>query len=367
MNIKKALTSILFIAIMAMFISTVFTFSYLPTFLGLVLFSLLVPTKKGVAFMAVQVEIWQKDIIGNLFKDNQFAQYAKSGDDYVLNGAVVHIPGAGIPSRSKKNVTDFPITAVKRADADVIYGLDTVYQEPKFVEKVEQYELSYDKRQSIMGEQQSQLIQDAMDSLLYNWGWATPNNIGITPCNSILTTGAPTETDLIDGATGSRKTFTKDVIGIAKKKMDKANISPNGRFVCLTANHHQQFIDSLDTVSQTNFYRVADMSKGIVGTFLGFTFLMRSDVQRWRKVAGVWTPVDTMDDAFAGSDQTGDSAASLIWQQDCVERARGAVNVFDSAGRPEYYGDVFSMNMRFGGRIRRKEGVYSIIEDIVAP
>ena len=66
MNIKKALTSILFIAIMAMFISTVFSFAYIPTLSGLVLGSLLIPNQKGIAFMAVQVQIWQKDIIDNL-------------------------------------------------------------------------------------------------------------------------------------------------------------------------------------------------------------------------------------------------------------------------------------------------------------
>ena len=365
MNIKKALTSILFIAIMAMFISTVFSFAYIPTLSGLVLGSLLIPNQKGIAFMAVQVQIWQKDIIDNLFKDNQFAEKAVSGDQYVLEGVMVHIPNAGAPDKSLLNPTNFPIDAVKRTDTDIMYPLDAVYQSPKFVEKIEQAELSYDKRQSIMGEQQKQLIQDAMDLLILKWSSVAQDGVTMTPCNSILTSGAASALNLIDGATGQRKVFTPDVFSASKIAMDKANISPNGRYALLSAVHYQEFLDSLSDAARTNFYRIADISKGIVGSYLGFTVLMRSSVLRWRNTAGVWSPVNEFDPAFAASDKSSDSQTSLIWQEDCVERARGAINIFDSANRPEYYGDVFSMNMRFGGRPRRSAGVYAVVEAIV--
>lgn len=320
---------------------------------------------KGVALMGVQREIWENDIIGNLFKNNDFAMRAVSGDQYVVGGKIVHIPFAGAPDKSLKNATVFPIAAVQRTDTDILYALDNYFQAPKFVQNVEQAELSYDKRQSIMGEQQSQLIQDCMDGLIYRWAWQG-QTIGVTPANSITTIGnaaAPT----LPGATGQRKLFTKDVFGTAKLAMDTANILPTGRVALLTANHYQEFLDSLTDAAQTNFYRIADMTRGVIGTYLGFEVMMRSGVQRWRKVAGVWTPVDEQDPAFVESDQTGDSAASLFWHPDSVERARGDVKVFDDAGRPEYYGDVFSMNMRLGGRQRRASGVYAVIEDIVAP
>lgn len=362
MKALKSFSSLLFIAAMAMLLAPLMQVSPVLIGGGLVMASFMMP--KNVAFMAVTKEIWENDIIGNLFKDNQFAMRAISGDQYVINGKVVHIPVAGAPTRSKRNVTSFPLSAVKRADSEVIYGLDNYYQDPKHVEKVEQYELSYDKRQSVMGEQQSQLIQDAMDGLLYNWAWATPNAIGTTPANVVLTTGAGTATDILASATGQRKIFTKDVLANIKKKMDNANIPSIGRVALLTANHHQQLIDGFSDTALTNFYRSADLQKGIIGTYLGFTIMMRSNVQRWRKISTVWTPIDELDEAFAAS--AGDSAASLVWQESCVERARGDVNVFDNADRAEYYGSIFSMNMRLGGRQRRKEGVYAVIEDIVS-
>lgn len=364
---KKLIVALLFTALMAFFIGTLWSIPVAPLFAGLLFLGATVFRKMpGVTVMAITVEIWQNDIIANLFKGNEFAARAFSEDQFVIGGKIVHIPQAGAPSPSVKNLSSFPQNAVKRTDTDILYALDTYYQPPKFVEKVEQYELSYDKRQSIMGEQQNQLIQDAMDGLIYRWGRKSTSGAADSDISYLLTTGAATAEDILADATGTRKVFTKDVFGKVKKAFDKNNIPPTGRVALLTATHHQQLIDSFDSATQTNFYRSADMSRGVVGTYLGFEVMMRSSVQRWRKTAGVWALVDEQDAGFAASSKANDSAASLFYQDQAVGRARGEVNVFDSAGRPEYYGDVFSMNMRLGGRVRRPIGVTAVIEDIGA-
>lgn len=358
----KLLTGILFIGMMSLLFANATGWNVYAIFMGLLFIAILFPKRSGVLSMAVEVEIWQNDIIDNLFKNNDFAARAFNGDQYVIGGAVVHIPMAGAPTPSQRNATEFPIAAVKRADADITYALDNYFQVPKYVQNVEQAQLSYDKRQSIMGEQQAQLIQDAMDGLLYRWGWQG-TTIGVTAGNSVLTLGgaaAPT----IDGATGQRLVFTEAIFGIVKLKMDRANILNSGRVALLTADHYQQFLDSLSDAARTNFNRSANMQTGVIGTYLGFDVMMRSTVQRWRQVGGIWVPVDTQDPGFGASDQTGDSAASLFYQEQTVERARGDVKVFEDAGRPEYFGDVFSMNMRLGGRQRRVEGVWAVVEAI---
>lgn len=361
----KVLTSILFIAAMAILLANLFSLPPIPTFIGLAAFSAFVPMPQGVALMAIQKEIWTKDIIDNLFKNNEFAAMAFNADQYVLAGRVVHIPQAGAPSAINKNVTSFPVNALKRTDTEVLYNLDTFYSTPRHIERIEQYELSYDKRQSAMGEDQAALIQAAMDNLLYRWAFKPSNNaVPSTPANVVLTTGAATSIDLIGGATGQRKTFTKDVVGRIKKAMDVANIPATGRVALLTAYHHQQFLDSLSDAAQTNFHRHADMEKGIIGEHLGFKFMMRSEVLRFRKVSSVWTPVDEQDAGFEASTKTGDSGASLFYQSSCVERAKGQVDIFDNPNRAEYYGDIYSMELRLGGRQRRAAGVYAVVEDI---
>lgn len=358
------ITGLLFIALMAMFITSFTGCPFIVSFATLVTVSVFVSTPKGALRMAVEVEVWQNDIIGNLFKDNSFAAKAVSADQYVLNGKIVHIPRAGAPSASVKNPNAFPINAVQRSDDDIFYPLDVYAQPPKFVQNVEQAQLSYDKRQSIMGEQMSQLIEDAMNGVLIRWQFKA-TTIGTDPANYELTTGGNTAATA-PNATGQRKLFTKDVVGKIKLRMDIANIPADGRYAVLTANHYQQFLDSLSDAAQTNFYRLADMQKGVIGSYLGIQFMMRSTVSVWRKTGAVWAPVDTQAAGYAASDQTGDSAASLFWQESCVERARGDIGVFDNPGRAEYYGDVMSMNMRVGARQRRTEGVIALIEDIVA-
>lgn len=303
--------------------------------------------------MAVTKEIWTKDIVENLFKDNAFALRSFNADMYVLLGKVVHIATAGAPSSVKKNLAVFPATATRRTDGDITYAIDTFYSMPRHIEDIEKYELEYDKRQSVLGEDQSNLIQTAMDSLLYRWAPAA--------ANCVATVGADT-TATLTGATGNRKSFTKAAFATIKLKMDKANISNIGRIALLTADHYNQFFSSLSVQEQNDIGRVADMATGKVGQYLGFEIFMRSTVLRYRGAnMGVVAVVDEQDDAYA-ADVT-DRAASLFYQEKAVERAKGEVKLFDGEDRPEYYGSIYSMLMRLGGRIRRTAGVYAVVEE----
>lgn len=354
MKAIKSLSSMLWVATMAMLVSVVTGFNPYATFGVIVLTSFFVP--RGMAFMAVTKEIWTKDIVDNLFKDNTFALRAFNADIYVLVGKVVHIATAGAPSVVKKNLTNFPATATKRTDSDITYAIDTFYSMPRHIEEIEKYELEYDKRQSVLGEDQANLVQTAMDSLLYRWSPAA--------ANVVATVGAAIPA-AIAGATGNRKAFTKAAFSTVKLKMDRVNISAVGRIALLTADHYNQFLDSLSDAERTDVGRVADLSTGIVGKYLGFDIYMRSSVARYRGAnIGAVAVVDEQDDAYAPT--VDDRAASLFYQEKCVERAKGEVKLFDSEDRAEYYGSIYSMLLRLGGRIRRAAGVYAVVEELTA-
>jgi hypothetical protein len=349
----NVLFSIIFIMASATLISPILNTHPMWMFVALVFVSGIVKPK-GVALMALQKEIWSADIIGNLFKDNKFAEKAYNADSFVLSGKVVHIPVAEAPSEVKKNLTIFPQAAVSRADNEVVYSIDTYYSIPRQIQNIEKYELSYDMRQSVVGEDERQLIQEAMNGLLYRWGPAA--------ANVIETTGASSSTDLIDGtATGTRKLFTKDEFKKVAKKFANNNLGAAPKCALLTANHYYQLIDSLSDAERADVGRVVDMSSGIIGRYLGIDIMMRSTVLRYRKVAGVWTIIDEQVSFAAG---TGDSAASLFFNPDSVERAVGDIEVFDNPGQAIYYGDIFSAVIRMGGRIRRTPGVYAVVEAI---
>jgi hypothetical protein len=301
--------------------------------------------------MALQVEIWERDVVKNLFKNNQFAQYAFNADQFVLMGKVVHIPVAGAPGQIKKNLTQFPQTAMKRTDSEITYAIDTFYLLPRHIEDIEKYELSYDKRQSVVGEDEAFLIQCAMDNLLYKWA--------PTVSNTLLTDGAITDATLT-GAAGQRQKFTKQAFKDIFLKFNAANLPDDGRFALLTAFHYSQFFDSLSEAEKTDVGRVADLAKGVVGEYMGFKILRRSEVLRYRGEDDAYSVVDELDENYAPD--ADDRAASLFWHQSSVERAFGQVKMFDNPNRAEYFGDIFSMTLRLGGRIRRNAGVYAVVE-----
>lgn len=307
--------------------------------------------------MAIQKEIWQQDIIDNLYKNNEFANRCVNADQYVLGGAVVHKAKAGAATTVRKNLTVFPQTATQRNDVDVPYALDTYYALPRHIPKLDQYELSYDKRASVVGEDNRKLIQSAMEGLLINWG--------STATNQIMTDGAASAMDLVSGATGERRLFTKSAFKQAAKGFANSDYEGFRLTAALTANHYYQLFESLSDAEKADFGRVADLSKGIIGQYMGIDIIRRSSVLRYRKVGGVYQLVDTQADDYAPD--ANDCAASLFYAENAVERAKGDVEVFDNPGQALYYGDIYSAFTRLGGRTIRQDGVYSVIEAIEEP
>lgn len=354
MKTVKHISNFLFLAVMSVLFAAVSGWNPAVVFAGMFLLSF-IPMPKGVALMAVTREIWTKDIVDNLYKDNAFAMRAFNADMHVLMGKVVHIPVAGAASTVSKNVTSFPVTAVKRTDTDINYNLDTFYTTPRQIEKIEQYENEYDKRQSILGEDQAALREAAIEALIYNW---LP-----LVAKTKFTLGA-SRAATISGGTATVLAFTKASFAAIKLEMDKANISANGRIALMTADHYNDFLASLSDAERTDVGRVADLATGKVGKYLGIEIYMRSTVGRYRGLDAAILKVDEQDAGFAASDKTSDRAASLFYHESCVERALGQVEIFDEPVSASYYGAIVSMILRLGGRIRRTAGVWAVVEKL---
>lgn len=360
-SLKIKPSGLLFIMLLSLVITPLFSVNMndaIYPFAVLFTFSAILSSgskRSNALLMAVTREIWEADIVNNLYKNNQFALRAFNADLYVLAGKVVHIPVAGAASTVTKNATNFPVSALKRTDTDINYNLDTFYTTPRQIEKIETYELEYDKRQSIIGEDTLAISDAAMDALVYNW---LPL-VG----NTVLTTGNP-RSATISGGTANVKTFSKAEFMSVKRLMDAANVSSNGRVALLTAEHYNDFFASLSDPEKVDVGRVADLANGLIGKYLGFEIYMRSTVGRYRGANGAYVKVDEQDAAFAASDKTSDRAASLFYQEIAVERAKGQVEMFDEPVRADYYGAVISFILRLGGRIRRTAGVWAVVEDL---
>lgn len=305
----------------------------------------------------VNKEIWTNLIVENLFKNNQFLQYAVNADGYVMNGGIVHIPKAGTKPGSQKNRQTLPAPVTRRTDIDILYALNEFTTDPTLIENADKVELSYDKMMSVIGDHLAKLNEDVAEDMIYNW-LRSVGGQEVTNAQVVRTTGNGAAAYL-DGATGNRKLYTEEDFRSAKTRMNKASIPKQGRYALLDSDALQQLEDDLKTNYDLAYAREV-IGNGVDGKPLhGFTILERASAGRYNN-AGTPLPILPGTEGAAT-----DNAAAICWQQNSVERAVGTVDFFERLDDPTYYGDLYSGLLRAGGRIRRSEGVVAIVQDTV--
>src|ERR1700744_414549 len=127
--------------------------------------------------MAIQKEIWQDHIEGNLFKNNEFLLASTDASQYVLQGKVVHIPQAGALPTIVKDRSSLPASVTQRTDVDVTYTLNEDSSDPILIPHADTIELSYNKRENVLGEHEAALRQVTADSILVDWAPSVAGNI----------------------------------------------------------------------------------------------------------------------------------------------------------------------------------------------
>lgn len=344
----KFILSLFFSLLLAVFSGGAFGYAMdiNPTYtiLGAVGTSLIPMMPKGALGMAIQKEIWVDYIIENLFANNDWLKHAFNHDQFVLAGKVVHEPEAGAKPGVEKNRSSFPATIVTRADQDRTYALDEFTSDPIKIPHAETIELSYDKIASVLGETQEALQEAVATWMLQNW----------IPDNVLYTSGVDVAAHM---GTGLRKLFLIDDLVAGKKAMNKANIAKNDRHALLDPDMMEQLITSL-RINQNRDSSIAyDLKNGAVSRIEGFELHERSEVYKG---------TDGVIEAPDWTEANNAVAAGLLWQKNCVARAKGEVDFFENIGDPTHYGDIYSALVRAGGRVRRQAGVIGLQQKFVS-
>ncbi len=300
--------------------------------------------------MAIQKEIWEDHIEGNLFKNNEFLLASTDAGQFVLEGKVVHIPQAGATPNVEKNRSTIPATVTERTDADVTYNLDEFSTDPILIPNADTIELSYNKRESVLSESEAALRESTAESLLLDWA---PDLLA----NMVRTTGASVATH-ISGTTGNRKKFTVQDLKNAQLQLNKQNIPLEDRYALISADMFQQLTDDMTQTVYRDFSAAFDAKNGVLGKLFGFHIMLRSSVLIYSNDS---TPVTRAVGATANTDND----TVLCWHRHAVERALGDITFYEKIGDPLYYGDVYSISLHMGGRKRRSDekGIIAIIQD----
>lgn len=298
--------------------------------------------------MAIQKEIWINSIVEGLFADNSFLSKAFNADEFVNQGKTVHIPNAGAPSAVVKNRAEFPATVSSRTDTDLSFDLDNYSTNPIVINLAETVELSYNKRESVLRQDKAALHHAIAMGILLDWLPSSTHTIKTT--GSAVVAHTPS-------ATGNRKAFTKADVKSAMTKFNQQDVPVTDRYLMVDADMYDQLLASLTAQEAMAFHSAVDVQKGIVGALYGFKIMMRSTV-------GLYTTAGVKK-AWTAEGAATDNAAALAWHANSVVRALGEVKAREQMDSPTYYGDIYSFEVRAGGRPMRSDvkGLLAIIQD----
>lgn len=302
--------------------------------------------------MAIQTEIWARDIAGKLFPSESFIMHAINDDPWVDN-KVVHRAIAGTLPTVTLNRNSYPASASLRSDSDGNYTLDELTSAPTHIPDIEEIETNYDKRMSVLQSHIDALNLAAGNLLAYNWGATTAGTI-------VRTSGTATLANTT-GATGNRKKLTLEDLMKAKSLMDDMDVPSDGRYILLPASMYNALVlDNKTELMSADYRSEATIKDGNVIKVFGFNVYTRgkNNVLRYSNAA---TPVRIS--PSTGGAAT-DNAAAICWHQNFVARAKGAVKVYSDIDSPGYYGSIFSAMARVGGNkvYSDETGVVTIVE-----
>lgn len=293
--------------------------------------------------MALQVELWRPDVIEYLQKDNEFLMHAFGAEEFLIgNGKVVHIPQSGGPVSVERNRTSFPLPVVKRGDTDITYSLDAYSSDAFLLPDADTKQLSYDKRSSMISENFASMKDICADNMLYTWAANVPTAAKLKTSGSNTAGTAP-------GASGNRKAFVRADLRAAQKYLNNQNVPKSDRYALIPDNLLDQLVGDLDTQLAYTWQQVVNLKEGVIGRMYGFNIMTRSSVI----IAAASGDAPKLPEAAAATD---DNEAVLFWHKDFVERAFGSLNMFDDQGNPLFQGDLYSLLMYMGGRMRREDG-----------
>jgi hypothetical protein len=311
--------------------------------------------------MALIKEIWVSDVQEALNRNADFLPYSVDHSAYIAFGTV-HVPQSGSNPTVVKNPATFPLAISERTDTDRTYALNQFALEPTLISNLDELQISYDKRQSVLGQQITTLTQRIGDEVAISWSATGASNI-------VGTTGSAVATSLAPGATGTRKAVTLADIASLANKLDKDNVPRQNRKLLMSTDMFWELFQISDVIraSYNGFQNQGNvLQTGTVAQLYGFDIMMRP-------VVSVYANSTTSPKAFGAATATSDNLACIAFHSTSVARALGSMNpLYDSGsngnGKPEYLGSIFNMEVMLGSAILRADikGVAALVQTWVS-
>lgn len=305
--------------------------------------------------MGLQKEIWIKDIQENLYSDNEFLTRSMDHSAYVSN-KTVHVPNAGSAATVVANRSSYPASAAQRTDNDLNYSLVEYSLDPTLITNIEELQVNYDKRKSILFNQIAELGESVANRAIYSWA---PSG---TASRVITTTGTAVNTALAPSATGTRNAITLADIASARALLDRDKVPQKGRVLIIPSDMYNAQLLNINNIVQAQNFGNPVLPSGVITTILGFDVYIRPSVAVY--ATGSVTLKAIGANGIPSSPAATDMLGALAFHPNFVCSAKGEIKVFYNADKAEYYGDLFSALVMYGASPLRSDlkGIVAIVQ-----
>lgn len=308
-------------------------------------------------------EVWLADIQELLYPSNSVLLKSTDHSAFVSNN-IVHVPQAGANGSVTKNraVGSLPVVSGSRSDNDLTYSIDSYSLDPITISDLETYQISYDKRKSVMYNAVKNIETVVTNNFLYQ----------IAPsAATIYTSGSLQSTDLAFDAAGNRATGSRSAVTLSdifslKTKLDEQSVPDDGeRILLIPSNMFNNELLQIPNVLQAYQLGAIGMNEavatsGVLAKVAGFNIMVRPTTVVYTS-GGTLTTVDGNGNPTVAAT---DNMAILAWHPNFVSRAKSEVEIFYQEQNPLYYGSVLSFAVWEGGAKLRKDakGIVALVQ-----
>jgi hypothetical protein len=306
--------------------------------------------------MGLIPEIWAKEIQDNLFQNNSFMSRIRNFSEWV-SFTTVHVPQAAAGPDVVQNRSVLPATMGTRTDTELTFNLSSYTTNPVVLRNIDEIQLSYNKRASILYNIMERLRFVVSTQSLYAWAPVGASRI-------IRTNGVASALNLPHStASGTRLQLTLANIAAAKKRLDDDNVPSEGRILLLNSGMYNVDLLGIANIIQADQFGSPNLPPGVVSRVMGFDIMFRPDVLVYDNTG---TPVIKAinGDGTLTSAASTDNGAALAFHPDYLCHALGAITPFYNENVAEYYGSIFSAEVLHGASKMRTDqrGVVAIIQ-----
>ena len=311
-------------------------------------------------------EVWLTDVNELLYPENSVLRQSQDLSEYADNN-VVHIPNAGVNVNVVMNraVGALPGTAVARTDNSNFFYINSYSTDPMICSDLENHQISYDKRHSLIYNSIKNIETIATNQALYAWALALQNST-LSASSLIFTSGisdagvAPVINLTGATASGARSAVTISDIFRLKTILDNENVPDDDKRVLLVpANEMNNVLIQNSNILQAyqlgaSTLAVATLPTGALSRIAGMNIYTRPTTLAYTTNAATGTSVlETMDANGNQPIAATDNSAILAWHPMYVAFAKNDTKMFVWEDSPLYYGTVLSFDAFMGGSLYR--------------